>query len=206
MSENGQQVVVVVDSSPLFRLGISTCLRSTSPAVECETHESVMAGVKIQALEHVVLVGPHLLEHEAFSLCRALRHQHSDVPVVLMTQSQTDDLLAADAIEASFIAVVPVTITCAELRNLLSLTLGSWQHLTRSMMSRPTLGRLSPRERAVISMLSRGHSMSSIAVQLDRSTYTVRNHVQRILEKLDVHDQASAVRRAHRLGLIQDDR
>lgn len=60
---------------------------------------------------------------------------------------------------------------------------------------------LSPREREVLSLLSRGQHPKDIARQLCVSTSTVRSHVKTILAKLDVHSQLEAVTYAfqHRL-------
>jgi len=58
---------------------------------------------------------------------------------------------------------------------------------------------LSTREREVLDCLSRDMSLHAIAGELNVSYATVRNHVQRILRKLDAHSIMEAVAR-HLLG------
>jgi DNA-binding CsgD family transcriptional regulator len=53
--------------------------------------------------------------------------------------------------------------------------------------------RLSPRERRVLELLSQDETTYGVAHQLNLSYATVRNHVQHILAKLEVHSIAEAV-------------
>jgi len=52
---------------------------------------------------------------------------------------------------------------------------------------------LSDREMAVLRLLAEGHSTKGIAAQLFLSPVTVRNHIQNILKKLDVHTRLEAI-------------
>lgn len=68
----------------------------------------------------------------------------------------------------------------------------------------PALGSsLSPRELEVLRLTSDGLSAPEIAAQLHLSATTVKTHLQRGYEKLDVSDRASAVKAAMRLGLLE---
>ena len=53
--------------------------------------------------------------------------------------------------------------------------------------------KLTPREVEVLGMLAGGRPTPEIAERLHISTLTARNHVQNILEKLEVHSKAEAV-------------
>lgn len=61
---------------------------------------------------------------------------------------------------------------------------------------------LSPQEQRVLYQLSLGRSNADIAQQLIVSVNTVRTQVQSIYRKLNVHNRASAIKVAHRLGLL----
>lgn len=63
------------------------------------------------------------------------------------------------------------------------------------------LGRLTRREREVLRLLAAGSDTREIAEQLTLSPTTVRNHVQNILDKLEVHSRVEAVALFVRLGL-----
>ena len=61
---------------------------------------------------------------------------------------------------------------------------------------------LTPRELAVVRLLSRGCSYKQTALRLGVSPHTVVTHIKNAYRKLDVHTAAAAVMQAARLGLI----
>ena len=59
---------------------------------------------------------------------------------------------------------------------------------------------LSPRESEVLAQVAQGMSNNEIGAALFISPITVRNHVSRILDKLQVRDRREAMIRVHRGG------
>jgi DNA-binding NarL/FixJ family response regulator len=55
---------------------------------------------------------------------------------------------------------------------------------------------LTPREKEILTSLSQGNSYKIIASQSDISLDTVRTHIKKIYEKLQVHSQTEAVSKA----------
>lgn len=62
--------------------------------------------------------------------------------------------------------------------------------------------RLTPRQIEVLKLLAAGSSTRAIARRLGISQLTVRNHVESLLRKLEVHSRLEAVSLAHRSGLV----
>ena len=62
---------------------------------------------------------------------------------------------------------------------------------------------LTPREREVLGLLAEGLSTEEIVGRLVLSPHTVRNHIRRILSKLDAHSRLEAVTIAARAGMIR---
>ena len=62
---------------------------------------------------------------------------------------------------------------------------------------------LSARERQVLQLIAEGQSSREIAVSLGISAKTAESHRARLMQKLDIHETATLVRYAIRLGLIQ---
>ncbi|HMJ71305.1 MAG TPA: response regulator transcription factor [Cyclobacteriaceae bacterium] len=60
----------------------------------------------------------------------------------------------------------------------------------------PNPYQLTPREKDVLKSLSRGNSYKLIAAEFDISVDTVRTHLKKIYEKLQVHSQTEAVSKA----------
>jgi DNA-binding NarL/FixJ family response regulator len=63
---------------------------------------------------------------------------------------------------------------------------------------------LTTREREVLLCLTLGLSNQQVATRLGVTVNTVRNHVQRILYKLDVHSRLEAVVLATRDGMFDE--
>ena len=62
---------------------------------------------------------------------------------------------------------------------------------------------LSPRERQVLQLVAEGKSTKEIATLLFVSVKTVESHRTRLMQKLNIHDVASLVRYAIRVGLVE---
>lgn len=62
---------------------------------------------------------------------------------------------------------------------------------------------ISPREREVLTLVSRGLTSGRIARRLSLSTSTVRTHVEHIRDKLGVRTRSQAVAKALAMGMIE---
>jgi DNA-binding CsgD family transcriptional regulator len=67
------------------------------------------------------------------------------------------------------------------------------------------LARLTKREQEILGKMAQGLTTSVIADQMFISPVTVRNHIAKILQKLDVHTKLAAVAFAYRNGLVQSE-
>jgi PAS domain S-box-containing protein len=85
-----------------------------------------------------------------------------------------------------------------ELERLVVERLQGWSLATEEETG--VLGRLTPREREVLHLLTEGMDGAAIATSLFLSPATVRNHIQHILKKLEVHSRTEAVGLALRSG------
>ncbi|PYS21876.1 MAG: DNA-binding response regulator [Acidobacteria bacterium] len=65
------------------------------------------------------------------------------------------------------------------------------------------LDRLTRRQREVLKLVVRGRSTKQIALALNISVKTVECHRTQIMERLDIHDIASLVRYAIKIGLLE---
>lgn len=74
--------------------------------------------------------------------------------------------------------------------------------IPRESSTPPGACRLTPRELEVLSLLAKGEGTQQIARVLCISNSTTRNHIRRILRKLDAHTRLEATARARSLGLL----
>jgi DNA-binding NarL/FixJ family response regulator len=79
---------------------------------------------------------------------------------------------------------------------------GSPASFDGNLNARRSLG-ISEREFQVLRLLNEGCSNKEIARQLDVSPNTVKTHVSRLYEKLDVRRRTAAIHKARELGMIR---
>ncbi|WP_428423379.1 XrtB/PEP-CTERM-associated transcriptional regulator EpsA [Methylibium sp.] len=67
-------------------------------------------------------------------------------------------------------------------------------------------GRLvTPRQEAILQLIKHGKTNAEIALVLECSPWTVKNHIQAILRKLDSNTRSHAIARAMSLGILRPD-
>ena len=70
------------------------------------------------------------------------------------------------------------------------------------LQERLTRPDITPRELEILTLVTRGNANKEIAATLGIAEDTVKQHVSRILQKLNVNDRAQATAEAIRLGLV----
>lgn len=77
------------------------------------------------------------------------------------------------------------------------------RHIAERLADRMTRSELTARELEVLHMLARGLTNKEIGAALEISGNTVRNHVNSIIEKLEVSDRTEAATSAIQRGIIE---
>ncbi len=159
----------------------------------------------------VVVMDYQLPDTDGATTTKALREVRPETKVVMLT-GLSDDHVLVESIEAGCSGYVTKTNAVEELVHAVRAA-----HAGEAVISPAMLARLLPklrpqpartgtdltkREREVLSLLAEGLSNAAIAERLYVSLNTVRNHVQNILTKLQVHSKLEAVSTAVRRGLI----
>jgi DNA-binding NarL/FixJ family response regulator len=185
-----------------------------------------MAGALEMAAAHdpdVVLMDYRLPDGDGVSATQALKAANPQVKVVLLT-SFTDETVLLAAMEAGCSGFVTKHQGGEEVVRAVRLAAAGEAVVSADMLSR-LLPRLSPqtrgvgqgggrqgrspgwdltaRELEVLQLLAEGASTPAIAERLVLATNTVRNHIQNIFSKLEVHSRLEAVTTAARAGLIR---
>jgi PAS domain S-box-containing protein len=151
----------------------------------------------------VVLIDYALPDRDGVATTRLIKGAFPGVSVILMNESY-DEALVADAVEAGCAGVLDKDRAWVELVGAVRAAYHGQTTLTQTDLQRllPRLaeGRpesrvtyLTDREREVLALLTQGHTTDSIAGELSITPNTARNHIQRILYKLNVHSRLEAV-------------
>jgi DNA-binding NarL/FixJ family response regulator len=197
--------VLLADSQPLFNEALEALLSR-------DAHQVV--GRSSSAEETLMMVGqlrPDLVLIDAVlglegspALVARLIEARPETKVLVLGDDHDPDLLlasiragAAGVIGKTYGATTMLRVTGAVLAGEAAMPRGMLLELTRRMVSRERaadspLSRLSPRERDVLALLSRGWNNHRIGKELFISQHTVRTHIQNILEKLEMHSKLEA--------------
>jgi two-component system, NarL family, nitrate/nitrite response regulator NarL len=198
--------VLLADTQPLFnealealfsRDGVHQVVGRCSSAADASTHVGSLR-------PDLVLVDASLGLEGSPSLVARILEVRPETRVIVLGDDHDADLLLA-AIRAGAAGVVGKTygastvlrVAGAVLRGEGAVPRGMLLELARRMAARDQapespLSRLSPRERQVLALLSRGWDNVRIGQDLFISQHTVRTHIQNILEKLGMHSKLEA--------------
>jgi two-component system nitrate/nitrite response regulator NarL len=206
--------VVVGDDHPLFRDGVVRALSSSGEidvVAEAEDGTSAFEAIKTHKPQ-VALLDYRMPGMDGAQVAAAV--VRDELPTrVLLISAHDDAAIVYHALqegaagflpkESSRSEIVAAVLSCAKGRDVLppSMTAGLASEIRRR--AEPAGPVLSPREREVLGLIAEGHSIPTIASQLFLAPSTVKTHVQRLYEKLDVNDRAAAVAEAMRRRLLE---
>ncbi|HEX6478061.1 MAG TPA: response regulator transcription factor [Ktedonobacteraceae bacterium] len=163
----------------------------------------------------LALLDVRMPEQDGLATCRAIKQECPATSVILVTMHENPRYLL-EALKAGAAGYVLKDISQRKLISAVHSVLRGESILNKELVIRSLghlaeqaplqevqlLGRLSPREREVLQLLTRGQTNREIAQQLIVSVSTVKIHVEHILAKLGVSDRTQAAVRAIELGLL----
>ncbi len=195
---------IIVDSHSFFRTGMRVCLEQAGYIVlgELECLNEALEQITVTRPE-LVVAGPSLEEHTSLELCRRVSNRQSGIKLIILSKEADDPLFQADAIYAGATACLRPDLNHTDFCVVLAHVLSGHYLFPREILPRAFQPiKLTSREHEVLKLMAGGQTDREIADQLVLSVNTVRNHSQRILEKLEAPNRQIAVRRARRRGLV----
>ncbi len=149
----------------------------------------------------VVLIDTAIQDRDAAAVIRDLKTRWPTAAVVALTSSDAQESIAASLqagasgylLKSSSVASISDAVEEAAaggcpLSPLVGRKIAAWFH-GRSANDSPA-ARLTPREREIVTFISRGATNRDVAISLGLSEATVRAHLRRMYEKLNVHSRA----------------
>jgi len=209
MNANGLSVLLA-DDHFLIRRGLAQFLErhlTLERIREAESGPALIEAAQAQAWDLVItdysLGGLH-----GVSPIARVRELLPDTPIVVVSMLPEDQFALA-ALTAGASAYVGKHRSADTLLDAVRAVLSGRRYLPPGLTepsrgaSRPAGGVLSAQERAVLRLLGQGKKPKQIAAEMQLSVKTVATYRSRIMEKLDLKNQAQLLRYAVTNGLFQ---
>ena len=211
--------VMVVDDQTMVRAGFRLLLADESDidvvAEASNGRDAVAQAARFRP--DVILMDIRMPEMDGLEATRRILASDAEARVLVLTTFDLDDYVfeALRAGASGFVLkdeppeqLISAVRTIAAGDALLSPT------VTRRVIRRfatvrrqappPAVAELTPRELEVLRLISQGMSNAEIGEELFISDTTVKTHVTRLLQKLDLRDRAQAIVLAYQSGLFEE--
>ena len=207
--------LIIADDHPLFRAALKDVLRQALPEseqVEASSFAELQAAVEASPGAALVLLDLHMPGAHGFSALLFLTAHHPDVPVLMISANEQDEIIrrAADHGASGFVSK---SASMDSIGQAISAVARGDLCLPQTVdLSRPGIGReesgvaealsgLTPQQFRVATMISQGLLNKQIAYELGVTEATVKAHVTEIFRKLGVHSRTQAALKLGQLDL-----
>jgi DNA-binding NarL/FixJ family response regulator len=227
-NEHPKIKVLIADQQPLFRQGVRSTLNQIADIDICGevgSSNEVMSAIS-SLYPDVVLLDAELSRSDGSDLAKAIKQLLPSVAVILLSPQPNDDELF-QAIKSRVAGYLKRDISSDKLVTTIRRAAAGEHPINDTFLSQPKVadkvlqqfqdlswGRgiesfvspLTPRETEILTYMAQGYFNKQIALELNISEQTIKNHITSILRKLDANARTQAVIIAIKLGIITLDR
>jgi len=200
--------VLVADNSQIYALGLC---QSLSEDKRIEVFNHVYNGRHVldvigETKPDIILIDSGLLDYDGITVLEMLQKLYPDVKIVVLVPPENITSTLDSAINAGAKGLIPKTISPTELVKCIIETAegGASIHptmlpqilekLAAKLKEKPAENPLSFREIEVIELVAEGKSNREIAEDLFISENTVKGHIKRICNKLNIENRIEMAR------------
>ena len=215
---------VLVDDQPFFRAGVRQALSEQSDIriLDCDLSQDPMELIEYN-LPNVVLLGSNLATLSRLELAKKIALCYPNTKVIVLSPNPDDEELF-EVIKTAAVACLSKNTTAEDLIRTIKRASNGEYPINDSLTARPLVAKyvlrqfqdlasigkgmetiaasLTHRETQILGHIADGKTNKQIAIILNISEYTIKNHISGILRKLNANDRAHAVVLAIRHGLI----
>ncbi len=207
-------LVLLSDQQALVRAGIRALLeRIKEVEVIAEASDSPQTLALIGEFKpDIVLLDVPTPGPRGLELLKEVVAKFPLVRVIVLTQHENEEQ-AVQAIRSGASGLITKSAASVELELAIRAVARGKTYLDSELSKRAILkylddpraflSELTARQVEVLKLIAEGHTTKEIARGLDISVKTVETHRAQLMERLDIHDIASLVRYALRMGLVK---
>jgi two-component system, NarL family, response regulator len=200
--------ILIVDDHPVVRAGLTSML-ATQPGLEvvgsASSGEEALAKLGETAPD-LILLDLRMPGMDGLSALRALGKLGAAPKAIVLTSFETDEDIYR-AVQAGARGYLLKNTQQQEIVDAIRTVHAGKRHLppriAARLADRMTRSNLTARELEILEMLAKGLTNKQIGLALGISDNTARNHVNSIIEKLDVSDRTEAATAAIEQGIIR---
>ncbi|WP_348267872.1 response regulator transcription factor [Edaphobacter sp. DSM 109919] len=202
--------ILIVDDHPVVRAGLTSMLGTQA---ELQVIGSASSGEEALAMiqrddPDVVLLDLRMPGLNGIDMLVAAKKSGSHVRAIILTSYETDEDIYR-AVQAGAQGYLLKDTPFKEMLEAIRAVNAGKRYIPRQiaqrLAERMMRTELTARELEILKMLAKGPTNKQIGHALGISDYTVRNHVNSIIEKLEVSDRTEAATTAIQRGIITVD-
>jgi DNA-binding NarL/FixJ family response regulator len=199
--------IMIIDDHPVVRTGLASML-STQPGIEVVG--SASSGMEALALldtivPDIILIDLRMPGMSGLEAIRAINLRPEPPRIIVLTSFDTDEDIY-QAVGAGAQGYLLKDTPQEKLLEAIQLVHARKRYFPADIAARLTermaRSNLTPREHQVLQLVAKGLTNKEIGRAIGISDNTARNHVNSIIEKLEVSDRTEAATIAMRQGLV----
>lgn len=201
--------LLLADHHVMFTQGLQSLLHDKFDLVGTAGNGEELIAATIRLAPDMILVDISMPVLNGFDAVRQIRQIGSEAKIIFLTMYD-DARLVADAFRCGGSGYILKQATGDELVNAIT-EVAKGNHyvspLVTHMPVKPLTdstrqSKITPRQREVLGLISRGLTMKEVAARLNISSRTAESHKYQLFEALEVKTTAELIRYSFRLGLI----
>ena len=199
--------ILIVDDHPVVRAGLTSMLGTQAElevAASAPTGEAALALIGPRKID-VVLLDLRMPRMSGVETILEMKRAHYSARVIILTSFETDEDVYR-AVQAGAEGYLLKDTSLKEMVEAIKSVHVGKRYIPRSIAARLAermmRAELTSRELEILKMLSKGLTNKEIGHVLGISNNTVKNHVNSVIEKLEVSDRTEASTTAIQRGLI----
>jgi DNA-binding NarL/FixJ family response regulator len=199
--------ILIVDDHPVVRAGLASMLATQAGFVvvgSASSGEEALAMLTEMETD-LVLLDLRMPGMDGLSMLRFLGKQIPAPKVIVLTSFETDEDIYR-AVQAGARGYLLKSTQQDEMVDAIRAVHAGKRHIppriAARLADRMTRSNLTARELEILEMLAKGLTNKQIGIALGISDHTARNHVNSIIEKLEVSDRTEAATAAIQQGII----